>query len=33
MKENPNDIIEKLNSVIDGSFENALENLDKTYKM
>ena len=33
MKENPNNIIDKLNSIIDGNFENALENLDKIYKM
>ena len=33
MKEKPNNIIDKLNSIIDGNFENALENLDKIYKM
>lgn len=33
MKENPHDIISKLNNIIDGSFENALENLDKMHKM
>ena len=33
MKENPNNIIDKLKSIIDGNFENALENLDKIYKM
>ena len=33
MKENPNSIIKKLNSIIDGNFESALENLDKMHKM
>lgn len=33
MKEGPKNIITKLNSIIDGNFENALENLDKTSKM
>ena len=33
MKENPNNIIDKLYSIRDGNFENALENLDKIYKM
>lgn len=33
MKENPNNIIKKLDSIIDGNFENALENLDKMHKM
>lgn len=33
MKENPNNIIKKLDSIIDGNFESALENLDKMHKM
>ena len=33
MKEDPNNIISKLRDIIDGNFENSLENLDKMYKM
>ena len=33
MKKDPNSIIEKLNSIIAGNFENALENLDNMCKM
>ena len=33
MKEDPNNIISKLRGIIDGNFENSLENLDKMHKM
>ena len=33
MKEDPHNIISKLRDIIDGNFENSLENLDKMHKM
>ena len=33
MKEDPHNIISKLRGIIDGNFENSLENLDKMHKM
>ena len=33
IKEDPNNIISKLRGIIDGNFENSLENLDKMHKM